>query len=522
MNEWQIGLAGILVMLACFTSQTAAAQTIESLVMPGEVIQGHADIETECASCHKRFDRSAQSGLCLDCHEDVANDTNAGIGFHGRSTEVADSACATCHTDHAGRSADILGLDEATFDHALTDFELLGKHLDVACADCHEPGGKRRNAPGECSDCHSDDDVHEGNLGTKCGDCHNPSDWTDSTFDHDATDFPLVGKHRDVECRDCHDDQAHQDTPTACFACHRDDDVHEGRTGQECENCHNPTDWNDSSFNHTRDTDFELLFKHAELACGDCHSDDPFEDEMDMACSSCHLEDDEHDGHRGDQCDTCHASNAWPEPFFDHDTDTDYKLLGGHREVACIDCHVEPVFEVELLTSCDSCHLDDDPHEGTLGTQCSDCHNETVWTDAPFFDHDLVSFPLLGEHANSECDSCHETQHFADTSSKCVNCHRDDDSHKGLFEENCESCHNPVAWDLWLFDHNVRTNFLLDGAHLDVACNECHRGSFASMRKTGGRCADCHRSDDIHDGEFGADCGRCHGDSSFKEVRSLP
>jgi uncharacterized paraquat-inducible protein A len=86
MNEWQIGLAGILVMLACFTSQTAAAQTIESLVMPGEVIQGHADIETECTSCHKRFDRSAQSGLCLDCHEDVANDTNAGIGFHGRST----------------------------------------------------------------------------------------------------------------------------------------------------------------------------------------------------------------------------------------------------------------------------------------------------------------------------------------------------------------------------------------------------------------------------------------------------
>ena len=140
---------------------------------------------------------------------------------------------------------------------------------------------------------------------------------------------------------------------------------------------------------------------------------------------------------------------------------------------------------------------------------------------APFFDHDLNRFPLLGEHDNIECTDCHESQIFTDTDAECVSCHLEDDSHNGVFDTDCGSCHNPVAWDLWLFDHNVQTDFEIDGAHVDVACDSCHRSSLASMRKTGDRCADCHRSDDVHDGEFGPDCERCHSDTSFKDVRTL-
>ncbi|MDH3804199.1 MAG: cytochrome C [Gammaproteobacteria bacterium] len=509
--------------LACFTSHTAAAQTIESLVMPGEVIHGHMDVESECSSCHKRFDRSAQDGLCLDCHEDIASDTEAGAGFHGKSDDVGDNACNTCHTDHIGRNADILGLDEETFDHAIADFELLGKHLEAECAGCHEPEAKHRDAPGECIDCHREDEPHEGKLGTECADCHNPSDWTDSTFDHDTTDFPLVGKHREAECTGCHEDQTHQDTPTTCFACHAEDDSHEGRSGEQCNTCHNPTSWTDTSFDHAKNTDFPLDGKHAQLSCNDCHSEDPFDDvdEMDMECIACHLEDDDHEGHRGTDCANCHSNEAWTENIFDHDMSTDFVLNGTHETTACVDCHVEPISETSPDTRCSSCHLDDEPHDGTLGEECSDCHNETVWKDAPLFDHDLSSFPLLGAHDDNECDACHETQLFGDTAGECVGCHLEDDSHKGAFEDKCASCHNPVAWDLWLFDHNMQTDFELDGAHIDVACNDCHRSSLASMRKTGERCMDCHRSDDIHDAEFGSDCGRCHSDSSFNEVRSL-
>ena len=125
-------------MLACCISHTAAAQTIESLVMPGDVVQGHADVESECSSCHKLFSRSEQRALCLDCHEDVESDVSNGTGFHGSFDAAGTDECATCHKDHEGRNADIIGLDEDTFDHVLTDFELLGKHLETACVDCHD------------------------------------------------------------------------------------------------------------------------------------------------------------------------------------------------------------------------------------------------------------------------------------------------------------------------------------------------------------------------------------------------
>jgi len=440
-------------MLACFTGHFANAQSVESLVMPGKVVRGHAEVETDCSSCHKRFSRSKQDSLCLDCHEDIASDVDEKTGFHGRSDDVAASRCAACHTDHEGRNADIVGLNEETFNHTLTDFELIGKHLEATCIDCHEPADKHRDAPSECIFCHEDDDVHEERLGTDCIACHIPNDWTEIEFDHDTTDFALVGKHLEADCSDCHDDQTYQNTRTECV--------------------------------------------------------------------DCHVEDDAHDGNNGQKCATCHSSEAWDISLFDHGKNTDFVLNGSHKEVACADCHVEAIVEALPGTACSSCHLDDEVHDGLQGEQCNDCHDETSWADAPLFDHDLTDFPRLGEHENVECESCHDSQVFASTDSDCVACHLEDDSHDKIYENNCGSCHNPVAWDLWSFDHNAQSDFALNGAHIDVACLDCHRSSLKSMKKTGGRCADCHRADDDHDGEFGSDCGRCHSDTSFRDVRSL-
>ena len=508
-------------MLSCFTGVTANAQTVESLVMPGQLISGHAELESECSSCHVSFKRSGQDALCRDCHTEVTSDIDDSRGFHGKSTDVEGETCASCHTDHEGRRADIVNLVEDGFDHFVTDYDLLGKHKDADCNGCHAPNVKHRDASTVCVDCHLEDDVHQNFLGDDCADCHNPNDWLEVEFDHDTTGYELLGKHLETSCSDCHADQTHQNTPTTCYGCHAEDDSHQGRSGEQCESCHNPSSWNDASFDHNSNTNFPLEFKHATLTCTDCHSPDPFADVMQMACVSCHLEDDDHQGRRGEDCETCHTSEAWDITTFDHGRATDFRLNGSHQNVACNDCHVEPVFEVSPGTDCVSCHQDDDPHSGELGEQCDSCHNETEWVNAPFFYHELTAFPLLGEHANIDCENCHETQKFVDTSSDCIDCHLDDDHHDGVFESDCESCHNPVAWDLWLFDHNVQTNFQLQGAHIEVSCESCHRSSLESMRKTGDRCADCHLSDDIHDGEFGPDCGRCHSDSSFQEVRSL-
>ena len=182
---------------------------------------------------------------------------------------------------------------------------------------------------------------------------------------------------------------------------------------------------------------------HADLTCDDCHSSDPFSDENDTACVSCHLEDDNHDRHFGDTCDSCHVTADWDKPAFDHDIDTDHPLVGAHEEIECVDCHLEPIFDVALQGACHDCHADDDPHEGEQGTSCTDCHNEAGWQEDLFFDHDLTRFPLLGNHADEECESCHESHVFRDAPTECIDCHQDDDPHGEQFDGRCGGLSQP-------------------------------------------------------------------------------
>jgi hypothetical protein len=515
-------LAGALILAAAgLLPGVDHAQTLESLVMPGPVIEGHSDLEDDCSSCHVAFKRRNQRALCMDCHEDVAADIATRKGFHGRDDEAREQPCAECHTDHEGRDAVIVDLDPQRFDHDVTDFALDGSHTDAECGACHPPGERHRSAPTACSVCHQDDDVHEDALGSECADCHTTEVWEEAVFDHDATGYPLLGRHADTLCLDCHEDRTFLGAPTDCYACHQADDVHEGRSGQQCDQCHDPSGWEETRFDHARDTAFPLDGRHGELACGDCHGDDPFRDELRTECISCHRDDDTHDGSFGAECELCHVSTDWTESRFDHERDTGHALDGAHAALACADCHTEPLFEVTLPTACNDCHADEDPHEGNLGSRCADCHNESSWEDEVFFDHDLTVFPLLGAHAEAACDDCHATRVYSEAPQACVDCHREDDPHEGRYTEACADCHNPVDWSRYAFAHDAATDFPLTGAHVGLACADCHRQPLAVLARSGERCGDCHRSDDVHDGEFGPDCGRCHSASSFQEVRSI-
>jgi len=55
-------------------SFNAGADTLESVMMPGRVIQGHLKWEDTCQKCHKRFDKEGQNQLCKDCHKDITKD----------------------------------------------------------------------------------------------------------------------------------------------------------------------------------------------------------------------------------------------------------------------------------------------------------------------------------------------------------------------------------------------------------------------------------------------------------------
>ena len=61
-------------------------------------------------------------------------------------------------------------------------------------------------------------------------------------FDHSKTKFPLTGKHTKVACEDCHT-KTIENTPTACIACHKKDDIHRGRR-PDCARCHTTRNWN--------------------------------------------------------------------------------------------------------------------------------------------------------------------------------------------------------------------------------------------------------------------------------------
>jgi hypothetical protein len=505
-------------------SANAQLEIFERLVMPGPLIADHAQYESECGSCHVRFSRQSQRGLCLDCHKEIAEDFASETGFHALSPDVGDNECASCHTDHEGRDADVVGLVEQSFDHDLTRFPLRDSHTEPLCADCHTPDALFHAAETECVSCHLEDDQHMGHLGEQCADCHRETTWDDAFYDHESeSDYALTGAHASVECVGCHIDEQYEDTPTTCIGCHREDDSHMGTNGTECQDCHTTVQWEENTFDHFATTDFALVDGHAGLECDACHVGNKFEVETPTDCVGCHLEDDAHDGINGTQCEDCHRATEWLDVNFDHAVDTEFPLNGAHADIECADCHVEPVADSLPDTTCFGCHEDDDPHEQQLGDDCARCHAELTWTNEVRFDHDLTQFPLLGKHHEAECDDCHETHAYLDAPEQCDDCHLEDDIHESRFGSDCAFCHVPVDWLAWRFDHNVQTDFPLDGSHAGLDCNGCHSEpvSVTADIELPTGCVSCHRNDDVHKGQFGDRCADCHRTSSFTDIRAL-
>jgi len=508
----------LLCIASYFVAGGAAAASIESLVMPGEVISGHAELEQECSNCHDMFNQGAQQQLCLDCHEPVALDLEAGVGFHGRiPSAAADSetiSCTQCHSEHQGRNADITGLQPDLFDHSQTDFELTGGHVVQACNSCHQSAERYAEATQDCVGCHEADDVHAGNLDTACSDCHQTDEWRAASFDHDTTEFELLGSHQDAECLGCHRSQLFEaPAESTCASCHRLDDVHGGERGTSCGDCHGSTTW-EVSYDHLAETGFELVEAHASLECSNCHLNESDWEGLPTTCSECHNADDIHLGRNGNECSQCHGQTSW-ESEFDHLGETGFAIEGTHAELNCNGCHSSGL-DAPLIPDCVGCHEMDDPHEGTLET-CNNCHGQVGWLEDQRFHHDQADFSLVGMHRAASCEQCHDSLTFSPIASDCLACHEGDDSHAGAMGTQCEACHNPVGWNYTQFDHTSVSDFPLTNSHESLNCIACHTEGSQTQHQSG-VCSVCHRSDDVHRGGFGQNCDRCHTTTSFREL----
>ena len=319
----------------------------------------------KCTACHTgNLYKVKTSRECYACH--VKEDKHKDSLGHD---------CAKCHTEKSWK-------ESPGFDHAKSDFPLLGKHIKVECKACHE-GAMYKQASKECIACHRKDDKHAANLGEKCADCHTELNWKATRFDHDKARWRLQNAHREakVKCESCHKDlKSYRNTPMECVACHKKDDKHEGQVSAKCETCHTDKSWKIERFDHNR-ARFSLNGRHVLATCKSCHATPRFRDAK-RDCIDCHLKEDKHKQALGARCETCHNARGWMLWSFDHDA-THYRLEGAHRQVACSGCHRDPApvgkAAAPLTSKCYTCHRGNDLHEGKFGQRCEQCHSVQSW-----------------------------------------------------------------------------------------------------------------------------------------------
>ncbi len=510
---------------------------LSAQLSPGDLAEPHAHLEglSNCTLCHE-LGKKVNDKLCLDCHELLNERIFENKGYHA-STEVKEKACIACHSDHHGRSFKIINWDTTTFNHDLTGYILEEKHAEAKCKSCHKKTNisnheikeKKFSYLGlstECLSCH--DDYHQQSLDKDCLKCHDFKGFKPAAgFDHQQTAFPLVEKHLDVECLECHPVQDKNGKEfqlfqpleyQSCVACH--EDIHNGKFGNDCKKCHSEASFLQiktlNNFNHSL-TNYPLTGQHQFVACKACHKTSYTDPLSHKRCMDCH-----EDYHKADftqtnklsDCADCHSTNGFmPSSFgIERHQQSSFVLREAHLATPCFACHLkENRWEFrDIGQLCVDCHSD--PHKPAISqkyypeSDCRSCHSEQSWRQIQF-DHTETGYELLGQHQATTCRDCHfktdevtsTIQHvFSELSAACSSCHTD--QHAGQFIENelnnCSSCHNSEAWQPVLFNHEL-TRFALEGAHANLTCQDCHKpasinNQFVINYKIDYQCEACH------------------------------
>ncbi len=474
----------------------------------GFTLQG-AHSNAQCIQCHttKRF--TGTSTDCFKCH--TVDFTKALVPNHQLGKFSRE--CLTCHT--------MTGWKPSVFQHSKTNFQLVGAHLSVDCASCHS-NNRYSGLSQDCYSCHQkvfgqtiSPNHKTGQFSHDCLTCHTINGWKPATFDHNKTNFRLVGAHAGVECSSCHTGGKFKSLPMDCFSCHNQDFIKTtqpnhatAQMSHDCLTCHTNISWKPSTFEHSK-TNFQLVGAHTSTECSSCHTNGRFKG-LPTDCYSCHqqsfvktttpnhsLAQFTHD------CLTCHSTVAWKPSTFNHSATT-FPLVGAHVSTTCVSCHTNGVFK-GLPSDCFSCHQNNfnnttNPNHATsqFSHDCLTCHSTTAWKPSTF-NHASTSFPLLGAHAAVICSDCHKNGQYKGTSMVCYDCHvtafngTTTPSHvTSQFSHDCLTCHSNVAWKPATFNHST-TAFPLVGAHISATCVSCHKNG--QYKGTSTDCFSCHQTD---------------------------
>ena len=356
-------------------------------------------------------------------------------------------------------------------------------------------------------------DSPHGVIKFECSACHGTDSWQmrrDASFKHESVGFPLEGQHKMLKCQLCHEDLRFTPQRSDCLSCHTDQ--HKSELGTDCARCHTTRSWlvTDMVQKHQQ-TRFPLLGRHSTVLCQACHVNAAEHQYVGVptTCIGCHRSEfqtttapNHSAAGFSTDCVMCHAVTAstWGNGF-DHNL-TRFPLTGAHQAQPCASCHSNNVFQ-GVSVECVACHQQAyvaavNPNHVSAGfsNQCQACHSTTAWRPATF-DHNTTKFPLTGDHAALQCQSCHTNGNYQLVYTNCAQCHQGDfqgavnPNHvAGNFSQNCQTCHSTTAWQPATFDHNT-TAFALTGAHTAQACQACHSNGNYQLVYNG--CVQCHQ-----------------------------
>ncbi len=473
-----------------------------------------SDAKTNCIGCHRDMHKNSVGTDCQRCHTTenwIVNNTNLLhqstrfplVGNHAKSD------CGSCHTDYKQLNFSVNG---------------------VTCYTCHTANYNSARNPNHIA----------ANYSRNCDECHRSSTptWRSSQFRHDS--FPLEQGHKIEDCFACHKSGVFTGLSKDCYSCHNDkfsatsNPNHiTAKFSTNCSECHAPTVWTESKFNHNLTT-FPLTGKHTAVSCIECHKNGNYSS-ISKECKSCHdgaaaavVTVNHKLGNFSQVCTDCHTTSAWKPSSFTHDA-TPFPLTGLHITQLCNRCHTA----VYSGTSkeCKTCHLaamnaatNPDHKISNFPQVCTTCHTTTVWKPSSF-NHGATAFPLTGAHVTQFCNKCHATQ-FAGTKTDCYSCHQaaytsavNPNHVTGGYPKDCVQCHNSNAWKPATFNHNA-TAFPLTGAHQTTECIKCHAAGYTGTTKD---CKTCHltamnaaTNPDHKVTNFPQVCTACHTTSDWK------